>query len=672
MNKNSVLVLVGLCMPFYTLSQTIPDSRTADWSLAGSMSTVDYASMPVQYLSVHGLSDSSTPSDNVQAYQSALSKLDSTGGVLYLPAGEYVFDASLRVPSGVYVVGSGADETTVVFDISGNQNGFVLQGSIDNAADSIKASITRGQTSIELDSAQRYQVGDWIKIMQDDSQYISNTWAAGHIAQICQITAIQGTQVMLNNAVRMDIPLTLKPYVRRVRPCHDAGISCLSIRRQDSSSIGVRSNIFLKLATNCLIENIHSQYCKYGHISAEQSAYLTIRNSHFEQSFDYGGGGNGYGVTLHLATSDCLVENNLFDHLRHAMLVQAGANGNVFTYNFSRDAYRTEFPSDGAGDIVCHGNYPFANLFEHNICDQMLVDNSHGPNGPYNTYFRNRAVNYGIRVTDPAVTSLNFVGNEITNTSFPQSMVNYSIPSGQNHLTHGNNHQGTIKPTGTTQLPEQSYYYSTPPDMASGYFASIGTPNTYKSGSVRAQYVYDNDLPIQDCSATSVLTVDFDIEVLTLTQSTEGVLARWEVHTAPADARFLLYKKIEDNWKILTAQATGKRSYSYLDADPELGSNLYKLSAEMTSDTERVLDIQAIDLSEIWAEFYTQIYHKGETVQLDELATELILVDALGSTVKQKSQTREIALSGLPEGVYYLRYHSPRGNYKMSRIIVSP
>ncbi len=39
-----------------------------------------------------------------------------------------------------------------------------------------------------------------------------------------------------------------------------------------------------------------------------------------------------YGTMLHFTTGECLIENNIFEHLRHSTIVQAGANGNVFGY----------------------------------------------------------------------------------------------------------------------------------------------------------------------------------------------------------------------------------------------------------------------------------------------------------------------------------------------------
>jgi len=91
------------------------------------------------------------------------------------------------------------------------------------------------------------------------------------------------------------------------------------------------------------------------------------------------------------------------------VLLQSGANGNVISYNYSLNPNQSDSPpANGAGDLVLHGNYPFANLFEGNICQNVMIDASHGINGPYNTFFRNRVQLYGIIMSpSPATDSMN-------------------------------------------------------------------------------------------------------------------------------------------------------------------------------------------------------------------------------------------------------------------------
>src|SRR5438309_11771631 len=110
------------------------------------------------------------------------------------------------------------------------------------------------------------------------------------------------------------------------------------------------------------------------------------------------------------------------------MMVKQGANGNVFAYNYSIEPTLTEWLYDASGDISVHGDYPFANLFEGNIVQTLYIDQTWGPGGPYNTFFRNREDLYGIIITQGNVTTdkNNFVGNEITNTG--AFLGNYIVP----------------------------------------------------------------------------------------------------------------------------------------------------------------------------------------------------------------------------------------------------
>jgi hypothetical protein len=69
----------------------------------------------------------------------------------------------------------------------------------------------------------------------------------------------------------------------------------------------------------------------------------------------------------------------------------------------------------------------------------------------------------------------NFVGNDITNTSFLHGLY---ILSGTGHFLYGNNVQGTITPSGTGALPDSTYYLSSKPffwDISTSW-PDIGTP----------------------------------------------------------------------------------------------------------------------------------------------------------------------------------------------------
>jgi hypothetical protein len=196
------------------------------------------------------------------------------------------------------------------------------------------------------------------------------------------------------------------------------------------------------------------------------------------------------------------------EHLRHAFSLQTGANGNVIAYNYSRDPFRSEVPTNFGGDISLHGHYPFSNLFEGNIVQNIHIDQTWGPSGPYNTFFRNRAELLGIIMTSGTVQSdsMNFVGNETTNTSI--AMGNYLL-YGSGHFEYANNIKGIITPPGATTLPDSSYYLSWyPPFWTTTIFPTIGIPNLLNSGNNPAFDRYGSGANFTVCEDNFVIGVD--------------------------------------------------------------------------------------------------------------------------------------------------------------------
>ena len=71
------------------------------------------------------------------------------------------------------------------------------------------------------------------------------------------------------------------------------------------------------------------------------STNCEVSGSWLHHAFSYGGGGEGYGVLAYLTAGENLIVDNVFEHIRHAMIVQAGANGNMVAYNYSTDTHWT-------------------------------------------------------------------------------------------------------------------------------------------------------------------------------------------------------------------------------------------------------------------------------------------------------------------------------------------
>jgi len=129
--------------------------------------------------------------------------------------------------------------------------------------------------------------------------------------------------------------------------------------------------------------------------------------------------GRGYGIAVQ-RSSYCLFENNIGQKQRHSIILAHSAHSNVIAYNYTLENDDGE-DAEYNQDICLHGNYPYANLFEGNIAWFIEADDHHGPNGPYNTFFRNFCYN-----TDNMLWSEMYLG--VFSTDYANLVGNFAVP----------------------------------------------------------------------------------------------------------------------------------------------------------------------------------------------------------------------------------------------------
>lgn len=474
-------------------AQTIPAERHVDWTRAGAQDT-STAGFHVIDLGSSGFVGDGTKANDA-AMDSILHAWREPGMVLHIPEGIFLFSRGIRLPSRTVLRGAGAERTTLLFDLGGRGDAITIAGkAMPRDSVLLTGDAQRGSTMVVVERGDFAQPGDMVLLQQRDDDLVTSDWAVGGTGQLVRVSDVRGYTVTLDMPLRRDYTRDRVARLLRIDPAHTIGIECLTIERRDDTAPEQGKNILFSFARDCWVRGVESRRCTFAHIAAEFSSRVSVRSCYMHHAFDYGGGGRGYGIALQFATGDCRVEDCVFEHLRHAMLLQAGANGNVFAGNFSTDPYWNEsnplLPPDAAGDVVLHGNYPYANLFEHNIVANIVVDNSHGPNGPHNTFFRNRATLYGVFFSASNSPLQNVVGNEITNTTLPYALVNYTV-RGVGHFLHGNNDKGRIDPPGSEWLPDSSHAYMKKPDYFGGSpWPSIGTPFAFGVGTIPAQERY--------------------------------------------------------------------------------------------------------------------------------------------------------------------------------------
>jgi hypothetical protein len=485
MSKKLSLVFVLFCtLNVFPQAYTI---KTFNWKDAGYKGNKPLYTQTVNIMNYGG--NNTNGASNNLALTNAINAIGNKG-VVYFPKGVYNFTTSVSINrDSIIFKGSGYDSTHLRFNLNGTLNNCIniLGNTVNTDTSSFVMAGVRDSNWVTVFNASLFQSGDWVYLQTLDVSYMTSVWAYGTLGQVLQIKTISGNRITFNSPFRFYYTLSLKPKITKINPRKEIGFECMKIQRLDATSQQTSLLNFDK-AVQCWVHGIEGDSSNFSHIELNRSSNIEITNSYFHHAFAYGGSGQGYGVVLQYSSNECKVENNIFQNLRHSMLFQAGSNGNVCGYNYSFNPYWNEgfFPTNSAGDIVFHGNYPFANLCEGNINQNTVIDNSHGINGSYNTLFRNRSELYGVFMnTSPPTDSVQFLGLEVTNTG--PFLGQYTIV-GNGHLQYGNKIQNVLTPANTNNLIENSLYYLgilKPLCFVNGYnnWPVIGIPNTYNSGS---------------------------------------------------------------------------------------------------------------------------------------------------------------------------------------------
>ncbi|MBP6403500.1 MAG: T9SS type A sorting domain-containing protein [Bacteroidia bacterium] len=483
-----------LCFFFLIFSisnaQVIPADRFTDWSGAGYPDSIPEPTLILDVTTFGAVGDGVT--DNFSAVNSAINALNGAQGVIYFPAGDYLISTTLNLPDSAILRGAGSDSTHLRFNLNGAVgNAINIQGSASVNVLSVLSGFEVGSNYLVVSDASTLNPGDYMELMEANGNWDTQpvSWAAHSVGQILHLSSVSADTIYFDKPLRITYDSTLNIQIKKIDPAREVGIECLNISREDSVHAGVCINIYFNYAVNCWIRGIESSKSIGSHIEADASSNIEITGSYIHHCFEYDGTStHGYGITLFNHTGQCKVENNIMRHLRHSFSMQCGANGNVIAYNYSLEPNRSEFPANYGADISMHGHYTFANLFESNIVQNLQIDQTWGPTGPRNTFFRNRIDLYGLLMSSGTVESdsQNFVGNEITNTN--AFMGNYAL-TGSDHFEYGNNVKGTTTPAGTSSLSDSSYYLTAEPAfwMGTSIWPSIGYPNTISSSSIPAK-----------------------------------------------------------------------------------------------------------------------------------------------------------------------------------------
>ena len=472
-------------------AHVIPFNNRVNWDNAGYQILDTEPQTMVNVMDFGALANGI--SDDSPAILNAILSLKGCSGIVYLPKGNYLLCSGFTLPDSIIIRGEGSELTHL--KIKSADDCFRINGSFTNLFSTILSGYQKNSNIITVQNPSLFSVGDYVEIRQTNGNWDTKpaSWANKVVGQVTKISHVEGDTLQLEDSLRIGFEANLNPEIQKIIPTEHVRIENLSVERIENSSNGVSNNFQFYCAVNCRVSGVESFKSQGSHVKISLSSQIEITGSYFHHSFMYDGvGTKGYGIVLDTHSGLCLVTDNIFRHLRHALMTKDGANGNVLAYNYSVEVYRNgknEFPTDFGGDISLHGHYSFANLFEGNIIQSLIIDEFWGPSGPSNTFFRNRMEKYGIYMSTTSTNNTNFVGNETVG-SFPNGF--YAI-RGQGNFVYGNNRNGVIYPFNTTVLTDSSYYYKAIPsfwDIADKW-PSIGIYNALNEGTIPAKNRYN-------------------------------------------------------------------------------------------------------------------------------------------------------------------------------------
>ena len=474
----------------FLMAQILPPDRRIDWD-PGIPGGIPEITGPVKNIIDFG-ADPKGINDSRAAIVSAMNALPSSGGVVFIPAGTFIIKSKITVgKSNIVFRGEGRNSILLMdfaddcFDIITYQRGDWQNLTTD---------IPKGTLTLTVPDGSKFKVNKYAEIEEDNDPDIMYTdpewnqsWAEYAVGQLFRIKKIEGNELTFEAPVNFDFSSELNVSIRPQGFVEYVGFENFYIEKLKAGG----NTFMFKNAALCWMRNVESYHTRNSHVTMTACYALEIRDNYFHRSFSYGGGGSGYGVSCDLHVTNSLIENNVFDSLRHAMMVHIGANGNVFGYNYS------VHPVQGDGetnlnqgwtppDISIHGHYPFMNLFEGNDVMEIGIGDYWGPAGPGNTFFRNKVRGDGIIFYDHSDYQ-NVIGN-VTR------ILRDNDNNSDFELEHGNVVNGKViwDPNIEDHTLPASYYLDSIPDFFNGSDWPVFGPDTQNSNKLPAQLRLEN------------------------------------------------------------------------------------------------------------------------------------------------------------------------------------
>jgi hypothetical protein len=260
--------------------------------------------------------------------------------------------------------------------------------------DVANAPLRGDQTMLISNAGSTLAVGDMVRIYNKGGGYVYSFY---NDCQIVKVTAISADTVTVD--FKFGINFNADPKIEKLTMVQNVGFEGFKVTRDVKPSLDYMDNIDLKYVWNGYINAVESLLSPRGHFGVTTSRNVVVENCSYYTSFDYGGGGQAYGVNLDLGSTRVRVTNNKGWDQRHHIMINLGVNHCVVSYNSTEaNYYNTQSGGSALADVCLHGYGPHNNLIEGNYVNLLGSDgrseiNGNSSSGRYNAFVRNRVTN---------------------------------------------------------------------------------------------------------------------------------------------------------------------------------------------------------------------------------------------------------------------------------------
>ncbi len=381
--------------------RTIPWKTGSDLWNGGALP--NYTAVTCAGLPTNGTTDAGP------AIQACINKA-AAGTAVFVPAGTYLINSTVRLTSNVVLrgagaastlfnLGSGGQFTTQNFSYQNNMTPGVSYGS-DTPGYALSGAPQKGATTLTVSSGS-VTAGSWIAVFADNDPTLVSVngedgtceWCGDNtgyrvMQQIVQVTAVSGSTLTLARPLYYTL-YTNPEYRIYTFPTQKAGYENFKVSGANAD-IGSNQIILFQGCLYCWVKGVETYMTGSSsgsaHVELDFSYGDEIRDSYFHDGRSSASGAN-YGVFINFTNSDHKVENNIMRHNRHGIVYQGGGSGTAILYNYIDDLYTDDLTYLGSAR-TSHGGHPYMNLWEGNITSHVTADDFWGSSSHF-VFFRN-------------------------------------------------------------------------------------------------------------------------------------------------------------------------------------------------------------------------------------------------------------------------------------------